>query len=145
MPLIMLFCSSSQQTQWPDGCLLPLLRWARAEFLIQSRARMQCGVPTQASWIQDYVDNQCSKFLNNHTVAALAGMHSKCGDLESAHAFCRWNQRDLICYSSMTVDSMLVFVISWASMLKNRAFTYHNWGMSMLDYLAWCSVAWHRW
>ncbi|XP_062195365.1 putative pentatricopeptide repeat-containing protein At5g37570 [Phragmites australis] len=62
----------------------------------------QCGIPTLATWIQDYVDRQRTKLLNNHTVAALIDMHSKCGDIERAHAlFCGWNQIDLICYSSM--------------------------------------------
>uniref|UniRef100_A0ACD5YAZ6 Uncharacterized protein n=2 Tax=Avena sativa TaxID=4498 RepID=A0ACD5YAZ6_AVESA len=69
---------------------------------IVAAACAQCGLPTQACWIQDYVDRCRMMLLNNHTVAALIDMHSKCGNIEKAlDLFCRWTQRDLICYSSM--------------------------------------------
>jgi pentatricopeptide repeat protein len=69
---------------------------------VAAAACAQCGLPTQASWIQDYVDSCRTMLLNNHTVAALVDMHSKCGNIEKAlDLFCRWTQRDLICYSSM--------------------------------------------
>ncbi|KAM3190030.1 hypothetical protein ACQJBY_068327 [Aegilops geniculata] len=68
---------------------------------IVAAACAQCGLPTQASWIQDYVDHHMM-LLNNHTVASLIDMHSKCGNIERAlDLFCSWRQRDLICYSSM--------------------------------------------
>ncbi|XP_072992882.1 pentatricopeptide repeat-containing protein At2g29760, chloroplastic-like [Typha latifolia] len=60
------------------------------------------GSPKLANWIQGYVDHCCLKLLNNHTVAALIDLHSKCGDLERAYKlFSKWKHKDLICYSSM--------------------------------------------
>lgn len=62
----------------------------------------QFGSPNLANWIQGYVDRCGSRLLNNHTVAALIDLHSKCGDLERAYdLFSKWKHKDLICYSSM--------------------------------------------
>ncbi|XP_020248388.1 putative pentatricopeptide repeat-containing protein At5g37570 [Asparagus officinalis] len=62
----------------------------------------QTGSPSLANMIQDYVDHHGSRLLNNHTVAALIDLHSKCGDLRRAKdIFDSWRDKDLICYSSM--------------------------------------------
>ncbi|XP_062191353.1 pentatricopeptide repeat-containing protein At2g20540-like [Phragmites australis] len=86
----------------PESRARPKLEPRHTTIFTVAAACAQCGMLTQASWIQDYVDHHITRFLNNHTEAALIDMHSKCGDIERAHAlFCRWNQRDLICYSAI--------------------------------------------
>ncbi|PKA53897.1 Putative pentatricopeptide repeat-containing protein [Apostasia shenzhenica] len=62
----------------------------------------QFGSPNLARWLQTQIDRRGEELLNSHTVAALIDLHSKCGDLRRAYdLFCRWNRKDLVCYSSM--------------------------------------------
>lgn len=62
----------------------------------------QSGSPSQASFLQAYVDGHGAELLNSHTVAALIDLHSKCGYLDKAHdLFRKWKRKDLVCYSAM--------------------------------------------
>ncbi|KAI0511457.1 hypothetical protein KFK09_012087 [Dendrobium nobile] len=62
----------------------------------------QSGSPSQASFLQAYVDHHGTELLNGHTIAALIDLHSKCGNIDKAYnLFCRWKQKDLVCYSAM--------------------------------------------
>ncbi|XP_019051918.1 PREDICTED: putative pentatricopeptide repeat-containing protein At5g37570 [Nelumbo nucifera] len=62
----------------------------------------QLGSVQLAERIVDYIKSHGNRLMNNHTVTALIDMHAKCGNPDRAsELFKSWNDKDLICYSTM--------------------------------------------
>ncbi|KAI0495276.1 hypothetical protein KFK09_025426 [Dendrobium nobile] len=62
----------------------------------------QSESPSRARFLQAYIGHHDTDLLNDHSIAALIDLHSKCKNIDKSYnLFCRWNQKELGCYSVM--------------------------------------------
>ncbi|XP_020676448.1 pentatricopeptide repeat-containing protein At3g26630, chloroplastic-like [Dendrobium catenatum] len=62
----------------------------------------QSESPSRARFLQAYIGHHGTYLLNDHNIAALIDLHSKCKNIDKSYnLFCIWKQKELVCYSAM--------------------------------------------